>query len=71
MNNYLAELIPAVREHAIANYNEGGWDYVVECLEDSDIAELIGDNITVAGAIASVEEHIDLLHSVRQDIQGA
>ena len=38
------ELVQAVRAHAIANYNKGGWDFLVECWEDSDIEALIGNS---------------------------
>jgi hypothetical protein len=47
----LADLILAVRAHAEANYDQDGWDYLVECWEDADIAKQIGKARTVAGAI--------------------
>lgn len=43
-------LVKAVRAHAVANYN-GGWDIIVECYEDADIAKLIGKARTEKGAI--------------------
>jgi len=48
------ELIAAVRKHAMDHYEEGGWDFVVECYEDRDIVEEIGDARTPAEAIANV-----------------
>lgn len=49
-----AALVKAVREHARANYSAGGWDYVVECYEDSDIIEEMGDATTAEEAIKNV-----------------
>jgi hypothetical protein len=37
----LTALISAVKEHAIEHYEDGGWDIVIECWSDSDIAELL------------------------------
>lgn len=35
------EMIAGVRKHALANYSKEGWDYLVECWDDSDIIEAI------------------------------
>tara|TARA_Y100001951_G_scaffold32163_2_gene25291 strand:- start:475 stop:726 length:252 start_codon:yes stop_codon:yes gene_type:complete len=37
----IKELVAAVRAHAVANYNKGGWDFVVECWSDKEIEETI------------------------------
>ena len=34
-------LIAAVKAHAIAHYEQDGWDYIVECYEDAQIADII------------------------------
>jgi hypothetical protein len=49
------DLINAVRKHALNNYNDDGWDYLVECWEDGDILEQISDKnaTTPAAAIAA------------------
>lgn len=47
-------LVAAVRAHAEAHYQDGGWDVIVECWEDSDIVEEIGRARTAKGAIAKV-----------------
>jgi hypothetical protein len=65
------ELVAAVRKHALANYNDDGWDYVVEAYDDEYILHLIGDSVTVAGAIRNVHRSVKTLNSVRRDIQGA
>lgn len=64
-----AALIRAVREHALANYNEGGWDYVVESYEDGDILEDIGDAATVEEAIARVAKMVGILDEHRKEIR--
>ena len=64
-------LIEAVKAHALANYTTGGWDYVVECLEDSDIAEEIAGATNEAEAIAAMGETVALLHDVSEDVRGA
>ena len=46
-----AELIKAVRDHAKANYETGGWSFIVEAWSDEDIAKAIGLVKTPAGAI--------------------
>jgi hypothetical protein len=33
----IAELVEAVKAHALAHYNDGGWDVVVECMDDAEI----------------------------------
>lgn len=49
-----AELIAAVKAHALKHYEQGGWDVVVECYADAEIAEEIGDAATEAEAIERV-----------------
>ena len=48
------EMIEAVKKHALANYDKGGWDVVYECWTDGEIAErLRSENCkTPAHAIA-------------------
>lgn len=55
-----AEIIAAVKAHALANYEAGGWDVVVECWSDEDIANAIGRVTTVAGAIRKIRPVIDV-----------
>jgi len=39
----LTDLIAAVKAHADANYNSGGWDMIVESYEDAQIADILMD----------------------------
>ena len=63
------ELIAAVREHAEANYEKDGWDFLVECWEDEDIAEWMGDAETAAEAIAGCLRTVSLLDEQRRSVQ--
>lgn len=63
-------LVQAVRQHAQAHYEQDGWDYVVETMDDADIAAIIDGVFTPASAIKRVHKHVKMLNSVRKDIQG-
>lgn len=39
----MRDLVAAVKAHAKENYNEGGWDVIVECWEDERIADVIAE----------------------------
>ena len=63
------ELIQAVKDHAIRNYNNGGWDEIVECLDDEAIADLIGQSRTASDAIAKAKKHADQCGEARDSIE--
>lgn len=65
------DLINAVKAHALANYENDGWDFVVETQEDSDLAKIIGDAKTAEEAIARVGADFKILADYRDDIIGA
>ncbi len=48
------ELVAAVKAHARKHYNAGGWDVIVECWGDAQIAECVGRATTTRGAIRAV-----------------
>lgn len=64
-----SELVEAVKAHAMAHYNDGGWDVVVECWDDAEIIE----HITEAGAktptqaIASFESFVSVMAERQAD----
>ena len=62
-------LVAGVRAHALENYNSDGWDYVVECFEDAEILEEIGDAKTLPAAIENVRFVVQMLDERRRDIQ--
>ena len=55
-----AELVEAVKAHALEHYEDGGWDVIVECWEDDQIAEQIGGARTVAGALKKFADIVDI-----------
>ena len=61
------DLVQAVRAHAITNYNKGGWDFLVECWEDSDIEKQIGNAKTVRGAIMACKRTMSALDERRRE----
>ncbi len=64
----MPELVKAVRGHANANYNKGGWDYLVECWSDAEIELEIGKARTVAGAIRACKFTVGLLDERRREV---
>lgn len=54
-SNYPA-LVLAVREHASIHYEDDGWDYVIEAMDEEDIEDIIldADAETEAEAIKAV-----------------
>ena len=65
----MKDLIEAVKAHARNNYEQDGWDYLVECYSDKEIAELIGKARTVKGAIKKVAEVMKAKDDYRSEIQ--
>lgn len=54
------DLVQAVKDHATEHYNDGGWDVIVECWDDDQIAETIGQARTVKGALAKFAAVVDV-----------
>lgn len=50
----MTSLVEAVKAHAKAHYEDGGWDVIVECWEDADIEKVIAGARTERGAIRKV-----------------
>jgi len=48
-------LLQSVKDHALKNYSKG-WDVLVECVDDAEIAADIGDATTPEEAIRNVAE---------------
>ena len=64
-------LIKAVRDYALAHYEEDGWDYVVEAWDDEAILEVIKGCKTANGAIRKVAKVVKEQDDYRQDIQSS
>lgn len=65
----MKDLVAAVKAHALANYNKGGWDYIVECWEDEDIEEEIAGCRSAAGAIKKVGKCAKALGNYRAEVR--
>lgn len=66
-----ADLIAAVREHAVANYDKDGFDFLVECWTDEDIANAITGAKSKTAAIAAARKAVKVLADARQDARAA
>jgi hypothetical protein len=66
-----AELIAAVRAHAVEHYNDGGWDVIVECWEDEDIARQIGAARTLKGALRKLRSTVSVFADYEADARNS
>lgn len=53
-------LVEGVKAHALAHYEDGGWDVVVECWGDGQIAEHVKGARTIAGAVRRFEDVVSV-----------
>jgi hypothetical protein len=60
-------LVIAVRAHALAHYDEVGWDIVVETMEDEDIARAFGQARSIEGAIRRVQAYVEPAFEMRAE----
>jgi hypothetical protein len=60
-----------VRDHAYANYEVEGWDYLVECWEDDDILDAMGSATTAEEAIKRVRKALRPLNDMRAEVRAA
>jgi hypothetical protein len=65
----MQDLIDAVRAHANANWGKDGWDFLVECWDDEDIAEAIGNARTPKTAIAACRRVVKTMDEHRSEIE--
>lgn len=61
----------AVRNHAIENYQSGGWDFIVECFSDEDIQKVLDYDAVEEGDFASAIAAIDLVRKMHLEQQEA
>jgi len=64
------EIIQKLKDHALAHYETGGWDFLVETFEDEEIRnELVENGITTFdAAVVHFADYMSLLSSRRRDI---
>lgn len=67
-----ADLVKAVKAHAITHYDTGhGWDEVVECWSDEEIARAIHGCRTLHGAVRKIGQKIAARAAYAYDIVNA
>lgn len=68
--NTMDEMVAAVKKHARAHYNDDGWDSIVECYHDSELAREIteGGCKTIDEAIAHVGWGCKVWNDRRKDV---
>lgn len=62
-------LVQHVRQHAEAHYNDGGWDVIVECWDDAQIAEAIKGARTPAGAVKKLRSVVSVFAERQADAE--
>jgi len=65
----MTDFTAAVKDYALAHYETDGWDYVVECYSDAEIADVIKTARTAAGAIKMMRAQVKPRADYRADIQ--
>lgn len=65
----MAGFVKEVLDHAIAHYEEGGWDYVVECWSEKEIEDTTKNCRTAAGAIKVIGKIVGARDTYRKEIQ--
>lgn len=63
------ELVDAVKQYAKDHYEEDGWDYVEETMDDLEIAQEISGALTPEEAIAKMYNLVKILDDHRKEIQ--
>lgn len=64
----LAKLVDGVKTYATWHYEEDGWDIVLECYTDDDIASIIYGAVSRKGAVRKMKEYVSPLAHIRGDM---
>lgn len=69
--NEMKDLIEAVKRHAVDNYENNGWDVLVECWDDGEILERISEANakTPDAAIKACQFWVELYDEQRRAIR--
>lgn len=65
----LREMVDAVKGYALAHYEEGAWDTVVETMDDWAIAEVVKYCSSKMGAVSKVAKEIAPYGAYRKEIE--
>lgn len=63
------DFVQAVKDYALANYNKDGWDVIVECWADDEIAFEIKGVKTAEAAIRRMHRLAKAQDDYRSEIQ--
>lgn len=65
------EIADAVIQHALTNYEEDGWDFLVECFTRDEIAQTLHEQNIVGtrAAITHFQNHVKLLNERRREVE--
>jgi hypothetical protein len=64
------EWVDKLKKHALENYDEGGWDYLVECYTDQEIVDdFMKGTTTYSELFKEAEYAMKTKDSYRRDIQ--
>lgn len=65
------EIADAVIQHALTNYEEDGWDFLVECFTRDEIAQTLHEQNIVGtrAALAHFHAHVKLLNERRREVE--
>ena len=64
------DFIMCVRDHAMKNYENGGWSEIVECWDDGDIMEYLNDaDGNAKKAFKEIKATIKLRFDYAEDIR--
>jgi hypothetical protein len=65
----LKKWVADLKNHAVKNYNQDGWDYLVETYSDTDILMEIRDCECYEDAFERMADNLKLLDDNRKEIQ--
>lgn len=64
-------LVQQVRQYAIEHYEDGGWDVIVECYTDDEIASQITGARTLSTALKRFDTLIDVWSDRQADARNS
>ena len=65
----MADFVEDVKRYATRNYERSGWDILIECYTDEDIATLVEKCLTIEGAIKKCRAEVKPQADHRAEIQ--
>lgn len=67
MDERVENLVKAVKQHALEHYGREGWDYIVECWSDGEIAEAVKHCRKVNTALRVMRKEAIFFDTMRKD----